>query len=389
MDEDKVESRQMGPRPSVLNVGGQFSTIVLVDVNGRPTMNLHRVPQHVCVGDVKNKISERLLEVGRNLPPDLIILNYGENADIEMENSAPLNKYNTMGLSKIQVQIVKRHKAEINVVVIKPEKQCLCIKTSSREELPFQVLVPGSCYIKQLRMEIARRMNCNIDRHSLELFYDPNLQMHVIVEGTCRASGIVHGCTVYMKLYPNFDVNNLAPLEAPRTPAAGSGDKKQGDEAAEGEQKGEEGLLTESTEAEEVKEAPKSALQLDFEKKAGKSLAMPVTQAAEFARKLGYSPAQSDLVGLPGQVDYKGFQTFLTCSLHAEDLAESFQEFFSTFDIQATGDLTAKQLCNIVQMYGDEPLSKAEAEKFTKIIMQGHSAMPIRVVVDRIMEGQI
>lgn len=33
---------------------------------------------------------------------------------------------------------------------------------------------------------------------------------------------------------------------------------------------------------------------------------------------------------------------------------------------QATGDLSAKQLCNIVQMYGDEPLTKAEAEKFTK-----------------------
>ncbi|CDI81867.1 myosin light chain 2, putative, partial [Eimeria acervulina] len=115
----------------------------------------------------------------------------------------------------------------------------------------------------------------------------------------------------------------------------------------------------------------------------------------------GYSPGEKDCASLPAQVDYKSFQTFLTGALHAEDLAESFQRFFSLFDIQATGDLSAKQLCNIagdlsakqlcniVQMYGDEPLSKEEATKFTEIVMGTEKVLPINVVVDRIMEGQV
>ncbi|KAL8438417.1 hypothetical protein ACSSS7_000160 [Eimeria intestinalis] len=107
---------------------------------------------------------------------------------------------------------------------------------------------------------------------------------------------------------------------------------------------------------------------------------MTSDQAADFARKLGYSPSAKDVAALPEVVDYKSFQSFLTNALHAEDLAESFQEFFALFDTQdlgglgsgglglsrATGDLSAKQLCNILQMYGDEPLTKEEAEKFTQ-----------------------
>lgn len=30
-----------------------------------------------------------------------------------------------------------------------------------------------------LQMEIARRMNCNVDRHELELFFDPELQVQL------------------------------------------------------------------------------------------------------------------------------------------------------------------------------------------------------------------
>ena len=64
--------RALATRASAVGGGGLYSTIVLVDVNGRALMNLHRVPQHVTVSDVKNKISERLKEVGRNLPADLM-----------------------------------------------------------------------------------------------------------------------------------------------------------------------------------------------------------------------------------------------------------------------------------------------------------------------------
>lgn len=48
----------------------------------------------------------------------------------------------------------------------------------------------------------------------------------------------------------------------------------------------------------------------------------------------GYSPSSKDAASLPTQVDYKAFQTFLTGALHAEDLAESFQQFFALFDTQ-------------------------------------------------------
>lgn len=56
----------------MVGTGGDYSTVVLIDVAGKPLMNLHRVPQHVTVSDVKRKISERLKEVGRNLPADLM-----------------------------------------------------------------------------------------------------------------------------------------------------------------------------------------------------------------------------------------------------------------------------------------------------------------------------
>ncbi|CDJ50393.1 myosin light chain 2, putative [Eimeria brunetti] len=259
-------------------------------------MNLHRVPQQVSVVDVKNKISERLKEVGRNLPADLMILKYGENAETEMENNRPLSFYNTMGLSQMHCQISKRQKFDINVVAVKAETKCLCLKKSAREDFPFPVRVPSTCYVKQLRMEIARRMNCGVDRHDLELFFDAELQ---------------------------------------------------------------------------------------------KSLTMDSAKAATFARKLGYSPSEGDCLSLPGSVDYKAFQAFLTKALHAEDLAEAFQHFFALFDTQAraSGDLSAKQLCNIMQMYGDEPLSKDEANKFTEyglgIVMGTDKVLPINVVVDR------
>ncbi|CDJ42774.1 myosin light chain 2, putative [Eimeria tenella] len=388
---DAPPTRQpLTSRASMVGTGGDFSTVVLVDVAGKPLMNLHRVPQHVTVSDVKRKISERLKEVGRNLPADLMILKYGENAETEMEEERPLTFYNTMGLSKVQVQISKRHKFDINVVVVKPEAKCLCIKKTAREELPFMVRVPSTCYVKQLRMEIARRMNCNVDRHELELFFDPELQEHIVIEGTCRARGINHLGTVYTKFPPNFDIDHLAPLEVPRETVADEAAKKEEQAtSAAVEQKPAEDILTDTTEAEEDKGAPKSAIQLDFEKAAGKNLTMSSAQAADFARKLGYSPSSKDAASLPTQVDYKAFQTFLTGALHAEDLAEAFQQFFALFDTQGSGDLSAKQLCNIVQMYGNEPLSKDEAKKFTEIVMGSEGVLPIKVIVDRIMEGQI
>ena len=47
------------------------------------------------------------------------ILKYGEAAEEEMDNARLLSSYNTMGLSKIQVQISKRQKFDINVVAVK------------------------------------------------------------------------------------------------------------------------------------------------------------------------------------------------------------------------------------------------------------------------------
>ncbi|KAL8425261.1 hypothetical protein Efla_002327 [Eimeria flavescens] len=368
-------------------------TIVLVDVCNRPVMNLHRVPPHVSIADVKKKISERLKEVGSNLPADLMILKFGEDASTLMEDEKPLNAYNTMGLSRIQVQIIKRLKFDINVVAIKPEGKCLCFKTGSREQMPFQVRVPSSCYIKQLRMEIARRMNCNVDRHDLELFADAELQELIVVEGTCRARGIVNESTVYIKYYPNFDLNNLAPLEIPRPPVEAEAKKTGAEPAAE--QKQTEDILTATTDADEDKTEPKTALQLEFEKRAGVGFyydcfihCLPSSKAPFEHQQPGYSPSAMDVAGLPAEVNYKSFQTFLTGALHAEDLAESFQEFFSLFDTQASGDLTAKQLCNILQMYGNEPLSRAEAEKFTKMIMDKDSVLPIKVAVERQVKAE-
>ncbi|KAL8274433.1 hypothetical protein Esti_001593 [Eimeria stiedai] len=352
------------PRASVLNAGNTC-TIVLVDVCNRPIMNLHRVPLYVTISDVKNKISDRLKEVGRNLPADLMILNFGENAQTVMEDTHPLTTYNTMSLSRIQVQIVRRVRFDIIVVVIKPETKCMCITKSKREELPFQVRVPSSCYMKQLRMEIARRMNCNVDRHELELFADAQLQELIAIEGTCRARGIAHESTVYTKFPLNFDLNNLAPLEIPRQPVDSDGKKADGETQAE--PKPAEDILAASTDAEEEKAETKTALQLDFEKKAGVGKLL-CSRASSSMIPPGYSPSAKDVALLPATVDYKAFQSFLTGALHAEDLAESFQEFFALFDTQAMGDLSAKQLCNITQMYGDEPLSKEEAEKFTKSV---------------------
>lgn len=56
----------------------------------------------------------------------------------------------------------------------------------------------------------------------------------------------------------------------------------------------------------------------------------------------GYSPSSKDAASLPTQVDYKAFQTFLTGALHAEDLAEAFQQFFALFDTQVTTCFTVQ-----------------------------------------------
>ncbi|CDJ57759.1 myosin light chain 2, putative [Eimeria maxima] len=126
-------------------------------------------------------------------------------------------------------------------------------------------------------------MNCGVDRHDVELFFDADLQEHVLMEGTCRAQEIGHLGTIYTKCPLNFNINNLAPLEVPReetaAAAAAAGDtaaaQQQQDAtaaaaaAAAADNKTAADILTESTEAEEEKGAPKSAMQIDFEKTAG------------------------------------------------------------------------------------------------------------------------
>lgn len=57
-----------------------------------------------------------------------------------MENDKPLNMYNTMGLSRIQIQISKRQKFDINIVVIKREPR---IRIHWRVALPRSSLVAG------------------------------------------------------------------------------------------------------------------------------------------------------------------------------------------------------------------------------------------------------
>lgn len=94
------------------------------------------------------------------------------------------------------------------------------------------------------------------------------IQEHIVIEGTCRARGLNHQSTVYTIFPPNFDINNLAPLEIPRPTDAGK--EKTGGQQGEGA-KPTEDILTDSTEASEEKAAPKTALQLDFEKRAGVS----------------------------------------------------------------------------------------------------------------------
>lgn len=176
-----IHSHGMHPRHSLRQNSSRivvadvtdYSTVVLVDINGRAILNLHRVPQHVTVMDVKNKISERLKDVGRILPADLMyayvikedkgglyligalycfikrwfsflfiyvflrILKFGEHAELDMENTKPLNFYNKMGLSRIQVQISKRQKFDMNVVVVKRKRPLLTPNTHGAPEGPF------------------------------------------------------------------------------------------------------------------------------------------------------------------------------------------------------------------------------------------------------------
>lgn len=111
-----------------------------------------------------------------------------------------------------------------------------------------------------------------------------SFQEHIIVEGTCRARGITENSTVYTKCPPNFDVNNLAPLDIPRQAYAKKAEVEvEGEPAAE--PKPTEDILTDSTEAEEDKTEAKTALQIDFEKTAGvwHSMHMPNVSGLRFS----------------------------------------------------------------------------------------------------------
>lgn len=82
------------------------------------------------------------------------------------------------------------------------------------------------------------------------------------VEGTMRAHGITHKTKLYIVAPPNFDINGLASLEIERP--------KKGDNPQEVKAEDvKEDILTETTDADDVKTEAKTPIQLEFEKKAG------------------------------------------------------------------------------------------------------------------------
>lgn len=89
------------------------------------------------------------------------------------------------------------------------------------------------------------------------------------IEGTMRAHGITHKTKLYIVAPPNFDIKNLASLEIERSKKGSSPQEVKAEEAEENKT---EDILTEATDAEEVKAEAKTPIQLEFEKKAGVSL---------------------------------------------------------------------------------------------------------------------
>ncbi|PHJ20123.1 myosin light chain 2, partial [Cystoisospora suis] len=129
-----------------------FCTIVLLDGNKRPMMNLHKVPSIATVQQIKKKVSERLKEVGRSLSAEAMILYVGESRDEanEMRNEECLSTYNTLGVSRFTVTIIRRTRLELQIVLIRPEQKCLCIVKQKPHREEFPVTVPMAYSVPQL-----------------------------------------------------------------------------------------------------------------------------------------------------------------------------------------------------------------------------------------------
>ncbi|PHJ17568.1 myosin light chain [Cystoisospora suis] len=197
-------------------------------------------------------------------------------------------------------------------------------------------------------------MNCGVSRKDLVMYWDENLQDRFPTEGSLRQLGIEDKSSIYLAMPPNFDINNI---EFPVL----DGEGKKAAEGAGAEGGGATALIEESAPA-SVDEG--SALKKEFEKRAKKGM-MPRNDVGNYARSLGYAPSMKEIASLPDKgVDFKSFQEFLAVAMHPDDTQESFKSFFSAFDTQATGDLSYDQVTNILQLWGDEPLTSSEAKAF-------------------------
>ncbi|PFH35440.1 putative myosin light chain 2 [Besnoitia besnoiti] len=349
-------------------VGGRdISTVVLIDRSQRPIMNLHKVPLSATIWAIKTKISERLKEVGRSLSADTMQLFVGEGSDRleEMKNNEMLSTYNTLGLSRFTVIISRKTKVEILIALTRPEKKCLCITKQKKLQEEFPVVVSLGYNPLQFTRYVAETMNCGVTRTDVKLYQDEAMQDKFPEEGTLRSLNIADKTRLYAVMPPGFDINNI------KYPTIEAEAKKVVVQEPE--------TLTEEAPAQSVGE--KSKQEKDFEARA-KGGSMSQADAGAYARLLGFSPSLKEVAALPAKVGYKAFQEFLNVAMHPDDNQESFREFFNSFDTRASGDLTRKQVTNILQMWGDEPLNKAEAAAFCELVMGQQDNIPIKVLLD-------
>ncbi|EPT32167.1 myosin light chain 2, putative [Toxoplasma gondii ME49] len=348
-------------------------TVVLIDKSQRPIMNLHKVPLSATVWAIKSKVSERLKEVGRSLSAEVMLLHVESGGtSTEMTNDECLSTYNTLGISRFTVIISRRTKVELEVVLSRPEKKCLCITKQKKEQEEFPVNIPLGYSTQQLRLYITETMNCDVQKKDFKLFYDEAMQDAFPEEGTMRSLGLADKTRLHALMPPGFDISKIQypVLDAKKAGAAPTTEPE---------------TLTEAAPA-AVAGSEKTQQEKDFDARA-KGGSMPQQDAGDYARSLGFAPSNKEIASLPEKVDYKTFQDFLGVAMHPDDTQESFRSFFSSFDTQATGDLSKKQVCNILQMWGEEPLSPAEAAAFCELAMGKENTISITVLIDMLQEG--
>nr|CEL64773.1 TPA: myosin light chain 2, putative [Neospora caninum Liverpool] len=348
-------------------------TVVLIDKTQRPIMNLHKVPLSATIWAIKTKVSERLKEVGRSLSAEAMVLHVESGGtSTAMDNDEFLSTYNTLGVSRFTVIISRRTKMELQVVLSRPEKKCLCITKQKKEQEEFPVHIPLAYTTHQLRLYITETMNCNTPKKDFKLYYDEAMQDAFPEEGVVGSLGIAEKTRLYALMPPGFDITKIEypVIEGKKQDAVATAEPETLTEAAPTAPAGSE----------------KSQQEKEFEARAMGGL-MPQQDAGDYARSLGFSPSKKEVASLPEKVDYKAFQDFLGVAMHPDDTQESFRIFFSSFDNQGTGDLSKKQVCNILQMWGDEPLSPAEAAAFCELVMGKENSISIKVLVDMLQEG--